>query len=176
MTNDFVEFIYCVCGCGLTRSKYNAKGELARYIRGHTNKGKHHTEEHRHKIGDAQRGEKHHFYGKKLTEEHKKKIRENAARGEKNPKWVGNNFKTLEGLHYRIRTQLPRPLLCEICKVCSPQELSNKNHKYSMDLSDWQWLCKRCHRDYDNNYEKNFKKANEERKRLKKLRILAKLG
>ena len=32
---NFVEFIYCYCGCQKTRNKYNLDGTLAKYIQGH---------------------------------------------------------------------------------------------------------------------------------------------
>lgn len=43
-------------------------------------KGKHHTEEAKQKISDAERGEKNHNYGKRLSEETRRKISENNAR------------------------------------------------------------------------------------------------
>jgi hypothetical protein len=33
------DFIYCECGCGFTRSKYNEKGKIMRFINGHQNRG-----------------------------------------------------------------------------------------------------------------------------------------
>ncbi len=48
-------------------------------------KGKVFSAEHKRKIGDAQRGEKNHAYGKKLTAEHKKKCSD-ALKGMKMPK------------------------------------------------------------------------------------------
>lgn len=37
---SFVEFIYCHCGCGKTKPKYDKYGRIRRYINGHGNKGK----------------------------------------------------------------------------------------------------------------------------------------
>lgn len=34
------DFIYCECKCGFTRSKYNEKGKIMRFIPGHQNRGK----------------------------------------------------------------------------------------------------------------------------------------
>lgn len=69
---------------GESHPMYGRTGELApRYgICGekHPFYGKHHTEEAKQKIGDAERGEKNHNYGKKLSEETKRKISENNAR------------------------------------------------------------------------------------------------
>ncbi|HQB65630.1 MAG TPA: NUMOD3 domain-containing DNA-binding protein, partial [Fibrobacteraceae bacterium] len=69
---------------GENHPMYGKTGELAtRYgICGekHPFYGKHHTEEAKQKIGDAERGEKNHNYGKNLSEETKKKISENNGR------------------------------------------------------------------------------------------------
>lgn len=35
-----IDFIYCECGCWFTRSKYNEKGKVMRFIAGHQNTGK----------------------------------------------------------------------------------------------------------------------------------------
>ena len=52
-----------------------------------------------------------------------------------------------------------------MCKLVPPQELSNKSGLYSLtDLNDWWYLCIKCHRKFDNNYEKNFKAYNETKK------------
>lgn len=199
---ESIEFIYCECGCGKTRSKYKIEkdgkirlDEPRMYINHHSMRGKKHSEETRKKMCEVRKGkyvgENHYRYGKHLSDEIRMKISKSRKgkcsgkdhhlfgkinpnfRGEKNPNWVGNDFKTIEGIHYRIRTQLPMPLMCEICGVCSPQELSNKDHKYSLKLEDWQWLCIRCHRDYDDNYIKNFKKVNDARKLEKEKRLKA---
>lgn len=38
--NKYREFIYCKCGCGLTRDKRNSAGNLVYYISGHQNRGR----------------------------------------------------------------------------------------------------------------------------------------
>lgn len=40
-SNDSIEFIYCGCGCGLTREKYGSQGREFRFIKGHGNKKNH---------------------------------------------------------------------------------------------------------------------------------------
>ena len=32
---EYRDFIYCECGCGFTRSKYNEKGKVMKFIAGH---------------------------------------------------------------------------------------------------------------------------------------------
>jgi hypothetical protein len=89
--------------------------------------------------------------GKKHTEEHKEKIRKscfNINMGENNGMWKSNNIGYF-GIHRRIKTLLHKPELCEMCEQNEPQELSNISGNYLLDLSDWQWLCKKCHKKYD---------------------------
>src|SRR5215208_5338467 len=38
-TGKYMDFIYCECGCGSTRSKYNEKGKVIKFINGHQNRG-----------------------------------------------------------------------------------------------------------------------------------------
>ena len=38
--SNSVEFIYCVCGCGFTKSKYDSHNRINQYIRGHNVKGR----------------------------------------------------------------------------------------------------------------------------------------
>jgi len=38
-TGNYWDFIYCECGCGFTRSKYNEKGKVMKFINGHQNRG-----------------------------------------------------------------------------------------------------------------------------------------
>lgn len=102
------------------------------------------------------------------TEEAKRRIsegRKGKLLGEKHHQWKGENLTTLEGIHHRIRQQKPKPEFCEICGLVPPQELSNIDHKYSLIVKDYRDLCIKCHREYDNNYNKNFKSWNEKRKK-----------
>ena len=72
-------------------------------------------------------------------------------KGENHHAWKGDcvSYKTLHGW---MRKNLPKPNpdVCQICKQDSTQEVSNKSGKYLRDLSDWWWLCRRCHKNYDN--------------------------
>lgn len=155
----YEEFKYCECGCGSTIHKYDVNYKECFYIKGHNNRGKKWTEETKLKISKSRKGKRaglfHHYFGKKRPE----------LMGENNPNWVGDNFTTIEGIHYRIRQQKTKPEFCEMCGVVPPQELSNIDHKYSLLVRDYRDLCKRCHRDYDDNYIKNFKRFNDAKKR-----------
>lgn len=81
------------------------------------------------------------------TKEHNKKIAQSRI-GENNPHWVGNNVG-LVGLHLWIRKHLIKPDLCEICYLVPPRDLSNKTGIYNRDFNNWQYLCRKCHMNYD---------------------------
>jgi hypothetical protein len=87
-SNDSIEFIYCYCGCGFTRSKYDNQGREYRFIKGHSFKGKKHLDDAIKKNRDAHIGKKH-------TEGSRKKISE-ALKGERHP---------LYGKHHSAETR-----------------------------------------------------------------------
>lgn len=152
----YEEFKYCECGCQKTIHKENYNSQECYFIKNHDKKGKSywkgrkHSEDAKKKIGEAHKGEKNPMFGRK---------------GELSPTYVGDRITTKEGIHYRMRQLIPKPEVCEMCKSVPPFELSNKDHKYRQVKDDWQWLCICCHRIYDNNYERNFKKWNENKNR-----------
>ena len=80
---------------------------------------------------------------KKFSEEALQKIRF-AKLGDKNPMWRGDKVKYW-ALHEWIKYRKPKPLLCEECHKKSPFDLANINHRYTRNLNDWQWICRRCH-------------------------------
>jgi len=141
-----------------------------------------HSKESKKKISDATKGSNNPMYGKKHSEETKQKIREKAigrivseetrkkqsqARkglliNEKNPMWKGNEVG--RGVHEWVRKRKPKPEVCEICKEKEPKHLSNKDHKYSRNIDDYQWVCVKCHWHYDEN---KFKSHTKNKKRLK---------
>jgi len=81
--------------------------------------------------------------GRKLSDEAKEKIR-NAKLGDRNPMWRGDKVG-YEALHEWIKNRLPKIKLCQECKKKPPYDLANISQKYKRDLSDWEWLCRRCH-------------------------------
>ncbi len=97
-------------------------------------------------------GEDNPMYGKKLTEETIKKIRLTKL-GEKNPIWCGDNVGC-NGLHKWVRRNKPQPLFCEVCGKESPFDLASIDNKYTRNLDDWQWLCRKCHMRIDGRLEK----------------------
>jgi len=73
------------------------------------------------------------------------------------PVWKGDNVK-YEGLHNWIRKRLSKPKLCIECKINPPYDLANISQEYKRDISDWEWLCRKCHMTKDGRLE-NAKKT-----------------
>lgn len=67
-----------------------------------------------------------------------------ARKGEKNPLWAGENVG-YHGLHAWIKRHTIKPKSCESCHQEKRLDLANISQKYLRDLSDWEWLCRRCH-------------------------------
>lgn len=133
---DYVEFIYCYCKCGKTRNKYVTykgkirKDKLAKFISGHNiKKGHKKSEETKKRISKARKGN---F------------MMENSSR------WKGDDVG-YNALHDWIKRRLPKPDLCQRCYKAPPSDLSNISRNYLRILSDWWWLCRRCHLIFDGN-------------------------
>jgi hypothetical protein len=94
-------------------------------------------------VSERQRGSKNHRYGKRLTDKEKLVISQ-ANRGENNAMWKDDDVKNA-ALHERIRRRLPQPALCEMCNKVPPYDLINVSGVYNMDLTNWQYACRRCH-------------------------------
>jgi NUMOD3 motif-containing protein len=132
-----VEFIYCACGCGFTTPKYQfangkpCKDRPNRFIVGHNNIGKKHSEETKRKIGLAHRGEK-------------------------SVKWKGDNIR-YNVLHTYVRKWFPPPDLCQVCFKVPPKHLANVTGVYGKDIKNWKYMCIKCHYTFDNLIERNLK-------------------
>lgn len=79
---------------------------------------------------------------------------------EKNPMWKGSNAG-LDAIHIWILARKPKPLVCEICKKSPPKDLANISQKYIRDVSDFEWLCRKCHMVKDGRLE-NLKRIRKE--------------
>jgi len=66
------------------------------------------------------------------------------TKGNKNVNWKGNKVQ-YDALHDWVRRWKPKPNFCEICKKNKPKQVANISNKYKRDLSDYQWLCVKCH-------------------------------
>ena len=81
--------------------------------------------------------------GVSKSESHRKSI-SLGKMAEKNPMWRGDDVG-LDALHLWVTSRFPKPKLCKDCKKVPPYDLVNISQKYKRDLSDWEWLCRRCH-------------------------------
>ena len=85
--------------------------------------------------------------GRVVSEETKKK-QSIIKLGNKNPMWRGDKVGYFS-LHEWVKNRKIVPSLCEICMECPPLDLANKTGKYLRDLSDWEYICRRCHMEKD---------------------------
>lgn len=73
--------------------------------------------------------------------------------------WKGN--ATYKSIHSYLRSHNKKPKLCEVCKKRPPYDLAFKNDKagynnlvYTRNISDYQWLCRKCHLKRDGRFFK----------------------
>ncbi len=92
------------------------------------------------------------MYGRKHTRETLQKMRL-VKLGAKNHLWLGDEVG-YNALHEWIKARKPKPALCEKCKNRSPFDLASRADKYTRNLNDWEWLCRRCHMLIDKRLEK----------------------
>lgn len=130
-------------------------------------RGKSHSEETKRKMSEVwnrpdyqekMSGKNSSRFGKHHTEETKQKIRDgNIGKhvGNKHPNWKGDNVG-YSAIHARVRNRKIKPENCEICGL--PEfyenlgriELSNiRNHQYTDDPNDYQYVHQSCHKKYD---------------------------
>ena len=64
--------------------------------------------------------------------------------GENNSNWKGDKVG-YGGLHSWVKQRLIKPEICTKCKTGKALDLANISGHYKRDLSDWEWLCRRCH-------------------------------
>lgn len=72
----------------------------------------------------------------------------NSFVSEKNHQWKGDGVGYL-ALHAWVRRRLVKPDKCPKCGSSSKLDLANLSNEYRRDLSDWEWLCRRCHMNKD---------------------------
>lgn len=75
-------------------------------------------------------------------------------KGKNNYFWKEKSIGTYGALHKWIRRRLSKPKLCNDCKNDKPRDLANISGKYKQELSDWEWLCRKCHMKKDGRLKK----------------------
>ena len=79
-----------------------------------------------------------------------------------NPMWKGDNV-SYRVLHKWVHRHSSIPKVCFTCKRQVKLEASNISGKYLRDLTDWEWLCRKCHMIKDGRLEKLHNKETEEK-------------
>lgn len=175
---NYVEFIYCECGCQKTRPKYDRDNNIRLFINGHFCRNKKRSEKSKRKQSESRIGKyvgtNHPMYGKTHSTDTKIKISLSRKgkytgpanhyygkvrpeiKGYKNPSWKGDKVGYY-ALHRWLGNYFPKPELCQICKKKPPNELANITGIYNRDFCNWMYMCFKCHKIYDNIIERNLK-------------------
>mgnify|MGYP001214697042 CR=1 FL=1 len=66
--------------------------------------------------------------------------------GSNNNNWKGDDVE-YQALHSWVDRHRKRPELCEICNVNPVEDKHNLSGKYTRDIDDWRYVCKKCHRE-----------------------------
>jgi hypothetical protein len=90
--------------------------------------------------------------GSRMSAEARKRLSINRTR-QSNPNWKGD-LVGKSGVHAYIKRHYKRPDLCDECKENYPIDLANISQAYKRDISDWEWLCRRCHMTKDGRLER----------------------
>ena len=103
-------------------------------------------------------------YGRKASKETKLKMSKShigKCRDSNHSNWKGDTVG-YESLHSYIERRLPKPELCPMCNDVSPYDIACITDVYDRDLSNWQWLCRRCHMKSDGRLDELLSKYNTE--------------
>lgn len=96
--------------------------------------------------------------GRKVKESTKNMLRA-IRKGDKNPNWKGDTVG-YKSLHDWVRGNIKHS---DTCMDCGQKkkflDLANISQEYKRDLSDWEWLCRRCHMVKDGRLERFLKLA-----------------
>ena len=115
------------------------------------------TKEHRELMSKIKMGSKHSEETKKKMRKPKKltkeflnaqKERGKKKRGKNHPKWKGKEAG-YNSKHDFIRRRKLKPKFCEKCGKNKPVDLANISGEYKREVSDYWWLCRKCHYHYD---------------------------
>ena len=134
------------------------KRKRSQSLMGHVgwNKGKHtgpRSEEFKQKTRERMLGTHHGSETiKKLRESHlgKHPSEESIQKrsGERHKFWKGDDAG-YRALHGWVKRHKPKPERCEKCNEKKRLGLANVSGEYKRDINDFQWLCYKCHRDFD---------------------------
>jgi len=75
------------------------------------------------------------------------------TRGENNSMWKGDHVG-YAAIHCWVHRHKPKPSLCEKCGEAPAYDAANISGEYKRDLTDWEWLCRKCHMISDGRLQK----------------------
>lgn len=73
--------------------------------------------------------------------------------------WMGEKV-LYRGLHKWVRDHKEGGEKCEICGSKIHIDLANISGKYDRDISDWRYLCRKCHMISDGRYKELLRRNN----------------
>ena len=76
-----------------------------------------------------------------------------AKMGGRNGMWKGDKAG-IQAIHIWIRSRLGKPELCNRCHKSGWIDLANISQKYKRELTDWEFLCRKCHMESDGRLQK----------------------
>lgn len=65
-------------------------------------------------------------------------------KGELNPAFKGD-AAGYDAIHAWVRRRKRKPIVCVRCQKVPPADLANTSGRYLRNLSDWKYLCRKCH-------------------------------
>lgn len=83
------------------------------------------------------------------------KLVANSKIGKKNPMWKGNKVSYSE-LHHWVYRWLKKPKRCQKCGKIKQLNAANISQKYKRKITDWVWLCVKCHMKQDGRTKHEF--------------------
>lgn len=73
--------------------------------------------------------------------------------GENHHNWKGDKV-SYSGIHEWIKRKKNKLEYCEVCGSEEHVDIANISGEYKREVSDWRYMCKKCHHIHDNIYEK----------------------
>ena len=65
-------------------------------------------------------------------------------KGKKHPNYKGDEAGIV-AIHEWVKGRKPKPQRCEECNRIRSLDLANKSGKYLRSITDWNYICRRCH-------------------------------
>lgn len=132
----------------IEKRKWYKHSEEAKRKIGISRRGKKHSEESKKKMSEARKGKTASIETKKKMSITRQGKPAYWCRDEKHPKWKGDNAG-YTALHIWARRRLKKPEKCQKCNKIPKSkiglDLANISQEYRREITDWEWLCRKCH-------------------------------